>query len=94
MVTSSSVHILTPSQPQSNGPPHQHQPLPHHLSERDILKLPIPKIPEKTAKEIITQIRQAHAARQEAQVLLAKAKRAIEVAIEEGEEKALNFLKP
>lgn len=59
------------------------------ISERDILKLPIPKIPDKAAKEAITQIRQAHQSRQEAQALLAKAKRAVEVAIEEGEEKAL-----
>ncbi|MFZ2280760.1 MAG: hypothetical protein WAW39_23375 [Prosthecobacter sp.] len=58
------------------------------ISERDILKLPIPKIPEKAAKEIITQIRQAHNARHEAQVLLAKAKRAVEVAIEKGEDAA------
>jgi len=59
------------------------------ISERDILKLPIPKIPDKAAKEIIIQIRQAHQSRQSAQALLAKAKRAVEVAIEEGEEKAL-----
>ncbi|MDP1586281.1 MAG: hypothetical protein Q8M07_00935 [Prosthecobacter sp.] len=59
------------------------------ISERDILKFPIPKIPDKSAKEIISQIRQAH---QEAQTLLAKAKRAVEVAIEEGEEKALHLL--
>lgn len=54
------------------------------ISERDLLKLPIPKIPDKDAAQIITHIRQAHAARQEAQALLAKAKRAVEVAIEDG----------
>lgn len=58
------------------------------ISERDLLKLPIPKIPEKAAQTIITQIRQAHQSRQEAQSLLAKAKRAVEVAIEERETKA------
>ncbi|MBE7494188.1 MAG: hypothetical protein HS117_04550 [Verrucomicrobiaceae bacterium] len=63
------------------------------ISERDLLKLPIPKIPEKAAQTIITQIRQAHHSRQEAQSLLAKAKRAVEVAIEEGEEKAVLTLK-
>jgi restriction endonuclease S subunit len=63
------------------------------ISERDLLKLPIPKIPEKAAQTIITQIRQAHHSRQEAQALLAKAKRAVEVAIEEGEEKAIASLK-
>lgn len=63
------------------------------ISERDVLKLPIPKIPEKAAQTIITQIRQAHHSRQEAQSLLAKAKHAVEEAIEEGEEKALSLLK-
>jgi type I restriction enzyme, S subunit len=62
------------------------------ISERDILKLPIPKIPESAAKEIITQIRHAHQARQEAQALLAKAKRAVEVAIEQGEDQAIVLL--
>jgi hypothetical protein len=62
------------------------------ISERDILKLPIPKIPEQAAKEIITQIRQAHHARYEAQILLAQAKYAVEVAIEVGEEKAMRVL--
>lgn len=63
------------------------------ISERDLLKLPIPRIAEETAQPIITQVRQAHAARQEAQALLAKAKRAVEVAIEEGEEKAFTLLR-
>lgn len=63
------------------------------ISERDLLKLPIPRIPDKAAQTIITQIRQAHAARQEAQSLLAKAKRAVEVAIEKGEERAFEHLK-
>lgn len=63
------------------------------ISERDLLKIPIPKIPDKAAQTIITQIRQAHYSRQEAHSLLAKAKRAVEVAIEEGEAKALAFLR-
>ena len=62
------------------------------ISERDLLKLPIPRIAEKAAQPIITQVRQAHAARKEAQALLAKAKLAVEMAIEEGEDKAMNFI--
>lgn len=62
------------------------------ISERDILKLPIPKIPEEISGQIITQIRQAHTARQQAQSLLATAKRAVEVAIEEGEAAAMQIL--
>jgi len=63
------------------------------ISERDLLKLPIPRITDKVATQIITEVRQAHAARQQAQVLLAKAKRAVEVAIEESESAALSYLK-
>lgn len=62
------------------------------ISERDLLKLPMPKIVDKVATVIITQVRQAHAARQEAQALLAKAKRAVEMAIEEGEKAAVILL--
>ncbi len=62
------------------------------ISERDLLKLPIPRIPAAAAKSIIENIQSAHAARAEAQSLLARAKRAVEVAIEEGEENALNDL--
>ncbi len=62
------------------------------ISERDLLKLPIPRITDKAAQLIITQVRQAHAARQKAQALLAKAKHAVEVAIEEEEAKALKFI--
>lgn len=63
------------------------------ISERDILRLPIPKIRTDTAEKIITQVRQAHQSRREAQALLENAKRAVEVAIEEGEEQAMAFLK-
>ncbi len=63
------------------------------ISERDLMKLPIPRIVDKTAQPIITQVRQAHAARQQAQALLAKAKRAVEVAIEEGEVEAMNLIR-
>lgn len=63
------------------------------ISERDLLKLPIPRIADKTAKEIITRVRQAHTARQEAQTLLARAKRAVEVAIEQDEAAAQALLR-
>jgi hypothetical protein len=63
------------------------------ISERDLLKLPIPRIPDQTAAQIVSQVRQAHAARHEAQALLAWAKRAVEVAIEGGEAKGMAILK-
>jgi type I restriction enzyme, S subunit len=62
------------------------------ISERDLLTLPIPKILDKVSTQIITQVRQAHVARQQAQAFLTKAKRAVEVAIEEGEAAALEFI--
>lgn len=48
--------------------------------------------PQKIQQQIKSHLEQAHQSRQEAQALLAKAKRAVEVAIEEGEEKALTLL--
>lgn len=63
------------------------------ISERDILLLPIPKIDNATTASITQSIRAAHAARQEAQSLLERAKRAVETAIEEGEAAGMEFLK-
>jgi hypothetical protein len=55
------------------------------ISERDLLKLPIPIIDAKTTAAITQNIRAAHTARAEAHALLEKAKRAVEMAIEQGE---------
>ena len=63
------------------------------ISERDILQLPIPKIDEATTASITQSIRAAHAARQEAQSLLERTKRAVEIAIEEDEVAGMEFLK-
>lgn len=63
------------------------------IFERDILKLPIPMIDKTAAKGIIIQIQQAHQSRQEAQALLASAKRGVEVAIEKGETAAFAYVK-
>lgn len=62
------------------------------ISERDILKLPIPNIGGHAAERIISHVRQAHAARQQAQALVEKAKRAVEIAIEEDEAAAREYL--
>ena len=63
------------------------------ISERDILQIPIPRIANATAESITRSIRAAHAARQEAQSLLERAKRAVETAIEQGEAAGMEFLK-
>lgn len=62
------------------------------FGESNLLEIPFPVVLLEHSEEIIAHIRQAHAARQQAQALLAKAKRAVEVAIEEGEKAALILL--
>jgi len=63
------------------------------ISERDLLKLPFPKIPSKTCEAIVRAVRAAHTARCEAQELLARAQRAVEIAIEDSEKAAFAFLR-
>lgn len=62
------------------------------ISETDLLKLPFPKLDAKICDTVTTAVRTAHAARREAQSLLARAQRAVEVAIEQGEPSALKLL--
>lgn len=62
------------------------------IAERDLLALPFPKIRKPTCDKIVSAVRDAHAARARARELLARAKRAVEIAIEEGEPAALKFL--
>lgn len=62
------------------------------ISERDLLKLPIPNIPEKASQEIVQAVRSAHAARENAEALLARAKLAVETAIEHGEAEGMKLL--
>jgi type I restriction enzyme M protein len=58
----------------------------------DIKEFRIWLAPQKIQQQISSHLEQTHAARQQAQALLAKAKRAVEVAIEEGEDKAMKLL--
>lgn len=62
------------------------------ISETDLLKLPFPKLDLKTCDSVTAAVRATHAARREAQALLARAQRAVEVAIEQGEPAALALL--
>jgi type I restriction enzyme S subunit len=52
----------------------------------------VPNIPPKKQNEIAQLVEKSHAARREAKALLEKAKRAVEIAIEEGEDKAMEFI--
>lgn len=63
------------------------------FGEANLLEIPFPDLLLKHSKDITAHIQSAHAARQEAQDLLERAKRAVEIAIEEGEPAALKFLK-
>jgi hypothetical protein len=63
------------------------------FSESNLLEIPFPDLLMEHGDAIVSQVRQAHATRHEAQALLTRAKRAVEVAIEEGEAKGLAVLK-
>jgi len=52
----------------------------------------VPNIQQEIQDAISALVQQSHAARREAKTLLEKAKRAVEIAIEEGEERAMEFL--
>ncbi len=58
-------------------------------SLRNIL---VPNIPHEKRDEIAQLVEQSHAARREAKTLMEKAKRAVEIAIEESEERAREFI--
>lgn len=62
------------------------------ISERDLLNLPFPTVATEIEAEIVKAVQQAHIARREARELLERAKRAVEIAIEENESSARNFL--
>jgi len=62
------------------------------ISVPDILNIPFVKPSAGTAKAIIKAVQDSHAARQESESLLARAKRAVEVAIEQDEAAGLRFL--
>jgi len=63
-----------------------------HWKPSQVQKTWIPRLLADREKEISALVQQSHAARREAKTLLEKAKRAVEIAIEEGEERAMEFL--
>jgi type I restriction enzyme S subunit len=62
------------------------------ISEKDLLGLPIPSISISTQTAVDHQVAEAHTAKQRAEKLLDAAKRAVEIAIEDGESAALKYL--
>jgi len=64
-----------------------------HLYPTDLRELPVPKIEETIQDQIAILIHKSFAARKDTQAMLATAKRAVEIAIEDNEPAALRFLK-
>jgi len=62
------------------------------ISEADLLALPIPEIASSIQQQVSNAVRQAAQARQQAANLLDAAKRAVEIAIEDSEAAALDWL--
>lgn len=62
------------------------------ITDTDVLNLPIPLIDEAVQKKISELVRVSTTERQEAKVLLEKAKRAVELFIEKDEKEALTFI--
>jgi restriction endonuclease S subunit len=65
--------------------------IPHWKIEQ-VKKLKIPILPQSTQQEIVSLVQQSHEARKKAKELLEIAKRAVEIAIEEREEKAQEYI--
>lgn len=62
------------------------------LNQETLKEVVVPTLAPKTQQEIGSLVEQSHTARREAKALLRKAKRAVEIAIEEGEDQAKEFL--
>jgi len=63
-----------------------------YIYPKEIKEFIIPILPLEIQQEIASLVQQSHEARKKAKELLELAKRTVEIAIEEGEEKAINFL--
>jgi hypothetical protein len=59
---------------------------------KSLANIIVPNIPPEKRDGIAALVQQSHAARREAKALLEKAKRAVEIAIEENEERAMEFI--
>lgn len=65
----------------------------YSISQEDLQRFAIPILPVRFQTQIAENLEASHAARQDAQSLLERAKRAVEVAIEQGEAAGMIFLK-
>ncbi len=63
-----------------------------HWKPSEVCKTLVPRLSQQEESDIAALVQQSHAARQQAKALLEKARRAVEIAIEENEEHAIAFL--
>jgi len=63
------------------------------IPAKSLRNIIVPNIPPQKRDKIAQLVEKSHAARREAKALLEKAKRAVEIAIEESEDKAMEFIK-
>ncbi len=62
------------------------------ITDSDIFNLPMPELPDAVATQIVAHVQDARAAKARAAALLAAAKRAVEIAIEDNEAAAMAYL--
>ena len=62
------------------------------ITDADIFNLPLPNISDEVAEEVTRNVQEAKAAKASAANMLDAAKRAVEIAIEDGEPAAMAFL--
>ncbi|MFP4156482.1 MAG: hypothetical protein ACLFU4_02600, partial [Opitutales bacterium] len=72
---------------------HAHGAAFYSISQQALSEFLIPRLPIERQKEITDPVEQSRTARQKSKTLLERAKRAVEIAIEEDEATALSYLK-
>jgi type I restriction enzyme S subunit len=63
------------------------------ITKDELLNMPLPQIEESVQKQIALKVQESFTLRRESEQLLETAKRAVEIAIEQGEDQALRWLK-
>ena len=62
------------------------------IKDDDVLNLPLPRVEDEIQEKIAAQVAESFRLRNESEKLLFKAKKAVEMAIERGEDIAIKFL--
>lgn len=62
------------------------------IKDEDVLNLPLPVVSEEMQEKIAAQVSESFKLRSESEKLLFRAKKAVEIAIEQSEDAAIKFL--